>query len=121
MLQYTCRNDGHWARGFPERQSRVRKRNSFEGKCLECGAYDHRKADCWELSKNANRSTHNCVSRENCTHVASASIEDYMANEIFVANIDFGEFNFSTGVKKMDFFDEELITGQDGPVMKVTG
>ena len=44
-----------------------------------------------------------------------------MADEILVGNIDFGEINICKGIKEMDFFDEELITGQDGPGIRVTG
>ena len=61
------------------------------------------------------------MSGNKCAKVASASIEDDMANGIFVANIDFGEVNICKGIKEMDFFDEELITGQDGPRIRVTG
>ena len=42
--------------------------------------------------------------------MASASIEDDMANYFFVVNIDFGEINIYKGIKEMDFSDEELIT-----------
>ena len=45
--------------------------------------------------------------------MANASVEDDMANDIFVTNIDFGEINICKGIKETDFFDEELITGQD--------
>ena len=118
---YNCGKGGHWARDCPKRRNNDGKRNCFDGTCHECGTYGHNKADCWGLSKNAHKRPHNWVSREKCANVASASIEDDMANDYFVANIDFGEINICKGIKEMDFFDEELITGQDGPGIRVTG
>jgi hypothetical protein len=44
-----------------------------------------------------------------------------MANEMCVSNIDVGEINICKGIKEMDLFDEKLITGQDGPRIRVTG
>ena len=53
--------------------------------------------------------------------MVNESIEGDIANEIFAASIDSGELIICNGVKKMYFFDEELITGQDGPGTRVTG
>ena len=52
--------------------------------------------------------------------MASASIEYDMTNEIGVIYINIGFFNIYKGVKELYLFDEELITGQNGPGMRVT-
>ena len=97
---YTCGKGGHCARDCPKRQKIDRKRHCFDGICHECGAYGHKKTDYWEFSKNAHKRPHNWVSGNKRAKVASASIEDDMANEIFVANIDLEKLISARGSRK---------------------
>ena len=101
---YACGKGGHWAKACPERQKNDRKRNCFDGTRHECSAYGHKNADQWELSTHAHKRGQTWVSRKKRVQVVSTPIEDDMANEMFLANIDFGEINICKENKDMDLF-----------------